>query len=110
MADPLLSMFDVIPWWRWVLVILFFGGLGAFWWWSKMGEIKTMLAGKKGPGPRLKIVERRYAGPKATILLVEVDGQSFLLAQTGAAAAWQPLTAKPSVPEITPDVLKSFSN
>lgn len=103
-------MFDVIPWWRWALVILFFGGLGAFWWWSKMGEIKTLLAGKKTGGPRLKIIERRYVGPKSSVVLLEVDGQSFLLAQTSAAAAWQPLVSKSAPPEITPDVLKSFSN
>lgn len=83
-------MVDALPWWRWLILILFFAALGVAWWWAKRGELKQILSGKR-VDPRLKIVERRYLGPKAYVLLVEVDGQTFLLAQTGAAAAWQPL-------------------
>lgn len=83
-------MVDALPWWRWLILALFFVALGVAWWWAKRGELQLMLSGKR-PDPRLKIVERRYLGPKAFVLLVEVDGQNFLLAQTGTSAAWQPL-------------------
>lgn len=88
-------MFDTLEWWRWLVLALFFVGLGFVWWWTKRGELKLLIAGKKVE-PRLKIVERRYLGPKSYILLVEVDGQSFLLSQTAAATAWQCLEKEAS--------------
>jgi hypothetical protein len=87
-------MFDAISLWRWLLLAFFFAALGALWWWSKAGELKELMSGKRKE-PRLKVVERRYLSPKASVFLVEVDGQSYLLAQSGTSAAWQPLPQPP---------------
>lgn len=104
-----MNMVDALPWWRWLLLILFFGGLGIAWWWAKRGEIQSLLAGKR-PEPRLKVLERRYLGPKAFLLLVEIDGQNFLLAQTGTSAAWQPLaTTAPAVTSVSTEKKVSAS-
>jgi flagellar biogenesis protein FliO len=85
-------MVDGIAWWRWMLLALFFVALGFLWWRAKAGQLRLFISGKKD-NQRLKILERRYLGPKTCIVLVELDGRHFLLAESGSAVAWQPISS-----------------
>lgn len=95
-------MVDGIAWWRWMLLVLFFVALGTLWWRAKSGELKLFISGKKEK-QRLKIVERRYIGPKSCIVLLEIDGRPFLLAESASAVAWQPLSSLPEDTTSTPN-------
>lgn len=84
-----------LDWWRWLGLFFVFAGLLACWILVQRGQI--------GPGwarrttQRLNVLETRSVGNRTSVSLVEVDGETFLLAhQSGGGLSWQRLGRPPA--------------
>ncbi|MEM9444122.1 MAG: flagellar biosynthetic protein FliO [Verrucomicrobiota bacterium] len=86
-------MIDVIEPWRLIALIFFMGGLVALWCWSNKGKIKVngMISGKSS---KINVIERRWIGSKESLILVEVEGEKYLLATGQGGSSWQKLESK----------------
>lgn len=79
-----------IEWWRWVLLILLFGGLFGVWLWVNRGRLNWKAMAKPYE-PQIKILERNWVTHQLSIFLVDVKGEKFLLARTPGNLSWQKL-------------------
>ncbi|MFZ5806707.1 MAG: flagellar biosynthetic protein FliO [Verrucomicrobiota bacterium] len=82
-----------VEWWRWVLLIVLFAGLFGAWWWVNRGKINFQKL-MTPPEPQIKIIERQWVSHGVAIFLVEVKGERFLLARTQGNVSWQKLESQ----------------
>ncbi len=98
-----MSLEDIV---RWTLLVLLFGGLVGVWWWAKR---KAAVLGTPtgAPGSSFKVLQKRWVDQRTGVCLVEAEEKIFLLAYTvGGGVSWQPLdkaTTKPATPASLPE-------
>ncbi len=92
-------MAETMTWWRWLLLALFFGALGGVALWARRGagRFEDIL---RRSSSRLLVRETRWLANRASVALIEVDGQTYLLAQSPGGVAWQKV--EPSRPVLQP--------
>lgn len=83
-------MDHTLSWWRLLLLTLIVGGLIAAWIYLNRHRLhpKQWLSGSSS---LIEILEKKWMGPKNTILLIRIEEQYFLLSQTPAGSSWQKL-------------------
>jgi flagellar biogenesis protein FliO len=82
-----------VEWWRWVLLMVLFVGLFGAWWWVNRGKINLQKL-MTPPEQNIKILERQWVSHGVSVFLVEVKGERFLLARTQGNVSWQKLESK----------------
>ena len=97
---------------RWALGVglATLAGVGVLWWLRRRHPAALQglwpQAGPGAPARRLKLVESLRVSPRSTLLLVEVDGRSLLIAeQAGVLRLLSPMTpTTPTTPTTEPDL------
>jgi flagellar biogenesis protein FliO len=81
-----------VEWWRLLFFALIFVGLFILWWWVNRGRIsfKNIL---KPSEPKIKVEDQRWLNSRSSVVLVQVEGERFLLAQSQHGVAWQKLAS-----------------
>ncbi len=79
-----------LPWWRVGVLFLIFAVLLGVWWWVNRNRLNFRSFLQQAE-QKIVLREQRWINPRTVICLVEVGGESFLLAQSQGAVAWQPL-------------------
>ena len=92
-------MMDVIEPWRLVVLLFFMGGLVGLWFWSNKGKMQmsNLLSTKES---KIIIQDRRWLNTKESLVLVEVEGEKFILVTGQGGSAWQRLEAKDHLEKI----------
>lgn len=87
-----------IAWWRWAALILIMGTLVGVWIWVNRGQFKWRQWSQPRERP-IRVLDRHWLAPKTCVVLIEVEQERFLLAQSPHALSWQKLE-KPSTEPI----------
>ena len=86
---------------RWVILVLLFAGLLGAWYWSKR-QARLNGGTARTNGGSFRITQKRWLDQKTGVCFVESEGHTFLLAYTvGGGVSWQPVVKKPA--EIDPE-------
>lgn len=96
-------MDHTLPLWRLVLLTLLVGGMITAWVYLNRHRLhpKKWLSSSQS---LIEILEKKWMGPKNTILLIRVDQQYFLLSQTPAGSHWQKIDppSREALQKLTP--------
>jgi flagellar biogenesis protein FliO len=89
-----------VEWWRLAFLGLIFIGLFVLWWWVNRGRInfRGLLNPKE---PKIKVEDQRWLNSRSSVVLVQVEGERFLLAQSQHGVAWQKLASSVNIPPAT---------
>jgi flagellar biogenesis protein FliO len=81
-------MEHTLSWWRWLLLFLFMGTLVGTWVYLN----RSRLHPSQWLSPTtslIQVIERKWIGPKNSLLVIRIENQFFLLSQTPHGTAWQ---------------------
>ncbi len=95
-----------LAWWRLAAMGLLFACLLGIWFYLNrsrfsLGSLRS-LGSPAAAGRKIEVRDQRWVSSKVAVVLVEVDGQRFLLAHGPDTASWQSLQALPPSPSIPP--------
>lgn len=88
-------MEEPLEWWRIAVMTGFMLALGGVWLVVSRDHVKTQIRqfmGGQGPSQKIRIVERKSLTAKTSVTLLEVEGETFLLAESAGGLAWKELS------------------